>query len=437
MTADESGPRGERRFRKTKLPNWLTCLKEVDVRTHDRLPLAVSIGALALIAITYVVNAMDRLVFPTLLAHVDAEYGFSLAAGGFLATIFTLGLGIGGIPGAYLFVHRSRKFVAISGIVIYSACTILTCFSFGFYDMALYRAISGVGEAFQNAAIFTMAGAYFSQNRTFAFGVLNLAYALGSFIGPRWGGHLLSDSGSWRLPLVIYGLLGFGGAALLQVLVSRKFSEESVQDDYSKGTSEAHIPNRLINRNTVLVTLASAGGGLAAYGYLGLYPTFLRNELNFSVEAAGAAASMYGAGACTGIVCGYIADRVNQKWLTIGTLVALNAAGYAIFNLATTPQSQSVLSFIEGAAFSGFLFVNNYSLMQRSVRSPIIGRASGLMLAAINLPAAFSGYMMAKLVTAFGWSTAALLQMSLLLIIPTIGMFFFDPAQTSRVTGKD
>ena len=63
-------------------------------------------------------------------------------------------------------------------------------------------------------------------------------------------------------------------------------------------------------------------------------------------------------------------------------------------------------------------------------------RVDGCVYSGAVIPPYFDS-MMAKLVIAFGWSTAALLQMSLLLIIPTIGMIFFDPAQTSRVTGKD
>jgi MFS family permease len=395
-----------------------------------------AIVALAIVALTYVVNAMDRMVFPMLLGEVRSEYGFSLAAGGFLATVFTLGLGVGGLPGGYLFDRFSRKFVAIAGIVIYSACTVLTCFALGFLDMAAYRVITGVGEAFQNVAIFTMVGAFFAHNRTLAFGVLNLAYALGSFIGPLWGAHLLVQFDSWRLPLYVYGVIGFAGAVVFLLFVPNRFSEHYPAHVHGGQASENHIPKRLINRNTVLITLASICGGVAANGYIGLYPTFLRDELHFSIEATGVAASMYGVGASMGLVCGYIADRSNQKWLAIATLVALNATGFAIFNVATTPMWQNVLSFLEGAAFSGFLFINNYSLMQRSVQARIVGRASGLMLTAINLPAALSGYLLAELITAFGWRAAALLQMSVLLVIPTIGMLFFDVTKTSCVGSR-
>jgi MFS family permease len=405
------------------------------MRTSDRLPFGAAFGALLIIAATYVVNAMDRMVFPTLLPSVDKEYAFTLAAGGFLATIFTLGLGVAGVPGGFLFDRMSRKTMAIVGIVVYSICTMVTCLSAGFYDMAAYRAVSGIGEALQNAAIFTIAGAYFSRNRTLAFGLLNAAYGVGSFIGPRWGVHLLAGSGSWRLPLFVYGVVGLVGAVVTLLLVPKRFTEQYAEAAQTGVDAYRHIPDRIINRNTVLVGLTLVCGGIAGYGYLGLYPTFLRTQLHFSMEATGAAASMYGAGALMGIVCGYLADRVNQKWLMIVTLVSLSVIGYALFNLAVTPFWQSVLSFLQGSAFSGFLYVNSYSLMQRAVRPAVTGRASGLVVTCIYLPAALSGYLFAELVARFGWGNAALIQMSLLLVVPTIAMLFFDLAKTSCKDG--
>ena len=321
--------------------------------------LRVSIGALTVLAVTYIVNAMDRGVFPVLLGDVDAQYRFSLATGGLLATIFTFGLGIGGLPAGYLFKRWSRKTVAVSGIIIYSGCTISTCWAVGFLDMAFYRIVSGVGEAFQNVAIFTIAGAWFVNDRTLAFGVLNLAYALGSFIGPRWAAHMLAAYGSWQLPLTIYGILGLLGAVLFILLVPRSFSEAQPEARDPNPGRKTDIPEGLINRNTGLLTFASMAGGLAAYGYLALYPTYLRTELHFSIEDAGAAASMYGVGAAAGIVCGYMADRISQKWITIAALSVLAATSYLIFNVATSLDLQRLLSAVQGAAFSGFLFVNN------------------------------------------------------------------------------
>jgi len=61
------------------------------MESPDRLPRMVAIGVLSVIAAGYVVNAMDRIVFPTLLPSLSKEYGFTLGAGGLQATIFTFG----------------------------------------------------------------------------------------------------------------------------------------------------------------------------------------------------------------------------------------------------------------------------------------------------------------------------------------------------------
>jgi len=410
---------------------WAVDAPEAGALDDAALPVAAAAAVLLIVAATYVVNAMDRMVFAILLPGITREFGFSLAAGGFLATIFTLGLGIAGMPAGFLLDRTSRKRVAVFGIVLYSAGTLLTPLSVGFYDMALYRVVAGVGEALQNTAIFTMVGAYYARSRTLGFGVLNVAYGVGSLIGPSWGAYLVGDSGNWRLPLYIYGIIGLAGALAMHLLVPARFSEWRAPQRPVALDPEHHIPEGLINRNTILVSVAAIAGGLAGYGYLGLYPTFLRTNLGFSVPAAGFAAGMYGVGAFTGLLGGYLADRVSQKWLTILALIVLGPVGYALFNDATTPIGQDVLSFFEGAALSGFLYINNYSLMQRSVRSARSGRASGLVVACVYLSGALSGYLFASLVGRFGWGTAALLQMSLLLAIPVVAMLRFNPAETS------
>jgi Major Facilitator Superfamily len=87
-------------------------------------------------AATYVVNAADRMIFPVVLRPIAGEYGLTLAQGGFLATIYLLGLGIGGIGTGYLLDRFPRKTIMIAGIVVYSVFTILTALAFGFLDMA-------------------------------------------------------------------------------------------------------------------------------------------------------------------------------------------------------------------------------------------------------------------------------------------------------------
>jgi MFS family permease len=388
---------------------------------------------LVIVAASYVVNAMDRQVFPVLLPNISRDYGFSLAQGGFLSTIFTLGIGIGGIPSGYLLDRVSRKSVIVAGIVIYSVFTLLTAFSLSFYDMATYRSLTGVGEAMQNAALFSAVGAYFYQRRAMALGSLNFAYGLGGFFGPLLGAQLFTATGTWKSPFYVYGLAGLVFVVVILAVVPKLFTERA--EESRPGSQSADLmPTHLINRNIVLGAIAAVVVGLSMYGYIGLYPTFLREQLGFSPEAAGFAASMFGLGALMGIPAGYLGDRFNQRWVITLALVCGMVVGYLLFNVARDAITQDVLSFLEGTFGSGFLFVNVYSFVQRSVRPALIGRASGLFVASLYLPSALAGYLFALLVGQVGWGGAAIGQMVLLPIVGIVAMLLVDESRISRAS---
>lgn len=399
-----------------------------------RLTKTVALTTLVLLAASYVINAMDRQVFPVLLPDIRHEYGFTLAQGGLLATIFTLGIGLAGVPTGYLLDRLSRKAVMLIGIVIYSAFTILTAVAVGFADMFAYRALSGVGEAMQNAALFSAVGAYFFANRAMALGSLNFAYGLGGFLGPLLGAKMGIAYG-WRTPFYVYGILGVVFVVAIMLFVRKRFTE---QVEGVAGTGQVrsfdHVFPNLYNRNILLLGVTAFVVGLAMYGYLGLYPTFLQEVLHLSKDQAGTAASMFGLGALVGLPAGYIGDRLNQKWVLIVALLAACVVGYLIFNGPTTAGAQYGLSFCEGALGSGFCFVNVYSAMQRAVRPDMIGRASGIFVSCLYVPASIAGYLFAKLVQNFSWGGAGLVQLGLLPLIGVAAMLLVDTRRFSNAT---
>src|SRR5579863_7240597 len=154
-----------------------------------------TIAAIGVLILSYGVNAMDRTLFPLMLADVRREYGFSLPQAGLTSTFFTLGMTFAGIPTGYLMSRYSRKAVIQIGILIYSVATIVTVASAGFADMLLYRAITGIGEAMQLTALLAVFSSYFACYRAAGVGILNYAYAGGAAVGPWLGGKLLVDYG--------------------------------------------------------------------------------------------------------------------------------------------------------------------------------------------------------------------------------------------------
>jgi len=110
-------------------------------------------------------------------------------------------------------------------------------------------------------------------------------------------------------------------------------------------------------------------------------------------------------------------------------LALLAAVGYSIYNVATSPEVQSFLSFMTGALGSGFVFVNLLSLLQRSVRPQMVGRASGVFLTTLFGAASTAGYLMGSLVGNFGWGTAALIELTLFPVIAIAAMLMVNPKQ--------
>jgi MFS family permease len=402
----------------------------------QRLTKTVALISLVVLAGSYAVNAMDRQVFSVLLPGIRGEFHFSLGQGGLLATIFTLGIGVAGLPTGYLLDRMSRKSVMLLGILIYSAFTILTALATGFTDMFAYRTLSGVGEAMQNGALFSAVGAYFFANRAMALGTLNFAYGLGGFLGPLLGSKIASSNG-WRAPFWTYGLLGLVFVALVAVVIRKSFTErQEVIVAAGPQLRVEHVPARLYNRNVLLLGLTAVVVGMSMYGYIGLYPTFLISHVGLGTGQASLAASMFGLGALLGIPAGWLGDRFNQRTVLIVSLLAGSVVGYLLFNGPTTAGPQYALSFAEGAIASGFLFVNIYSAMQRAVRPHMIGRASGIYVAAFYIPAAFAGYLFSAFVGGTGWGGAGLWQLTVLPLVGVAALLFVDTRQLSTATTR-
>lgn len=401
-----------------------------DMQESSRSPISrpmIGVGFL-LVVLSYMVNAMDRQVFPPLLPNIRAEYGFSLEQGGLLATNFTLGMALAGLPAGYLLDRFRRKTVLLVSIVIYSLGTMATPLATGFADMTLYRVVSGFGEGMQSAAIFAALGAFFAHRRGLAFGIIGMGYSIGVFIAPLIGVRLMSAHGTWHSPFYLFGAAGLLIAAACLFLVKTGLTEHSVEKAVSTRTYE-YMSASAYNRNTVALAVHSVISGVAIYGFLGLYPTYLITSLHYTSEQAALAMSLLGFGGMSAVLGGWLGDRVNQRNLLIGSMLAISAISVCIYETQAGVGLQCVFAFLMGAFGLGFIYPNTNSAMQRSVRPEQIGRASGLFVTSYYGTAAFSGLLFAALVDSFGWSRAGLLQVMALPLLGVLALLFVRPAQ--------
>nr|WP_216377528.1 MFS transporter [Kutzneria buriramensis]WKX16413.1 MFS transporter [Kutzneria buriramensis] len=348
--------------------------------------------------------------------------------GGLLATNFTLGMALAGLPAGYLLDRFRRKTVLLVSIVIYSLGTMATPLATGFADMTLYRVVSGFGEGMQSAAIFAAIGAFFAHRRGLAFGIIGMGYSIGVFIAPLIGVELMRTHGTWHSPFYLFGTAGLLIAAASLFLVKTGLTEHSAEKVVSTRTFE-YMPASAYNRSTVALAVHSVISGVAIYGFLGLYPTFLITSLHYTSGQAALAMSFLGFGGMTAVFGGWLGDRFNQRNLLILSMLAVSAISVGIYETHAGVGTQCVFAFLMGAFGLGFIYPNTNSAMQRAVRPGQIGRASGLFVTSYYGPAAFSGLLFAALVDSFGWDRAGLLQVTVLPLVGVVALAFVRTSQ--------
>jgi MFS family permease len=399
---------------------------------RPRLATGLALTMFVIVGTSYSLNAMDRQVFSVLLPQIREEYSFGLSTGGLLATIFGLGVGAGALVAGFLADRYSRKWVMIAGILIYSLFTFLIPLAHGFISMAVYRTVSGIGEGLQQAALYAAVGAYYSSRRATALGALNFGFGSGTVLGPVLGVLIFASTGSWEVPFFIFGAVGFVFIGLIAIVVPRNFTDQVGSTTYAIPEQEdARSQTRQLLNPTVVWVLASAGtAGLAAFGWIAVFPTFVREELGFSTVQGGYVIAAFGVGALVaGFLGGALGDRYDQRRVIAGGLVASAVLAVLLFNVTVSPLTVYAAAFGLGAMLSGFAFVNLYALAQKSVPNHMTGRVSGVFVFTYYSFVALSGYLIGLLVELGGWDLSLWIQM---VLVPLVGALMIFAARTSR-----
>lgn len=389
---------------------------------------AAAITMYCVLLASYSLMAADRYLFPVLAPDVRRQFGFSLATTGLLSTIFTLGLGIGGLPTGYLLSRFSRKMVLLTGIAIFSSGIAATTLATGFWSLFVCLAVTGVGMAMEATVMFALAASYFVQYRGAAVGSVNLCYGLGGIYGPILASALLAAYSTWRAPMIAFGAAGFVFIAIIAVAVRPWFSETRRAAQAKKDAGGAPT---LANRNTSLLTILSIVHGLVLYGYLGMYPTFLRESLHYNPKTAGLVMSFFGLGAILSIAGGWLGDKLSPRTVLGGAFLMSAGLGYFFFHGSEAVAMKAILSFTYGVVGSAVLYVNLAANHVKAVRSSIASRASGMFVTSLYTSSAAAGYLMGWLANQGGWATAGAIQMSLLSVVGAALALMLQPKDMS------
>jgi MFS transporter, DHA1 family, inner membrane transport protein len=367
-----------------------------------------------LLLVSYTLMSMDRYLVSMLGPDIRAALGLSLPQMGALTTMFTLGIALAGLPAGALIARTSRKTVLLMGIVLFSVATLLYTQATGFFSMFVFIVMQGAGMAFLVTSMFALAASYFSTKRVAAVGAVNVCFGLGSFLGPWAIGNIRASTGAWQPPMLVLGGIGIALVILIALLVRPWFTETKGAATGAVSTGGAES---LMNRNTIALSLMSALYGLVVYGFLGLYPTFLRDVLQYPPAEVGGIMLFFGLGTLTSFWAGQLGDKFPTKVVISSASLVLVVLGFFLYQPDLSRSMYQFMAFCVGLFGASIVYTNLAGGHIKALRRSLASKGSSMFVSSVYAGGALGGYMMGQLVATRGWEFAGQVQISLVSLL--------------------
>lgn len=329
-------------------------------------PVALSPSRAAWIALAFLsglnmLNYLDRYVMSAVLPPLRHDLGLSYEGGGWVAAAFMWGYFITAPLFGYLGDRLPRKYLMLSGVVVWSVATACSGIAHSFYQLFAIRLFVGVGEAaFVTMGPSWISDLFASHKRNTALTLFYVAIPVGSAIGFSIGGWF-ADHNDWRGAFIYTGLPGILMAlGLLFLREPRRGEADGVAEKVTESASIRDVLGLLLNcrYNLLVWGYAAQTFAMGAFGVWGA---------SFLIEAHGMenghAASIFGeilAG--TGLVAtllgGFLASslrkRLSSGYVWVMAMSMLAATPICFFALIVSSATWSLIGL--GAAMF-FLFL--------------------------------------------------------------------------------
>jgi len=377
-------------------------------------PSKAAMAMFGLLLVTYILMVADRFLVSMLATDIRGALDLSVPNMFALTTMFTLGLGIGGLPAAALIARFSRKAVLLAGLILLSAATLLFTKATGFATMFVFIVLQGVGMSFLATAMFSLSTSYFAANRVAALGLVNLCFGLGSLLGHRIIGEMRTAIGSWEAPMLIFGFTGLALAVAIAIFVRPWFSEVKAA---AKHLVDSGGADTLKNHNTILLTIMSALYGMIIYGFLGTFPSYMRGVLELPAADVGAVMMWFGVGGLTSYYGGKLGDKFSSKSVLSSCSFALGVVTLFLFQPDLSVFTYKILATLVGIFGAAIVYTNLAGGHVKSLKRTLTSKGSGMFVTSVYGGAAMGGYTMGLLVENYSWKFAGQIQISLLCLI--------------------
>jgi MFS family permease len=269
--------------------------------------------ALAGSIIGYCMDGFDLLIVGFLLAAITSDLSLTASQAGSLVTWTLAGAVVGGITFGILSDHFGRIRVLTWTILVFATFTGLCAFARGYWDLAAYRLIAGLGLGGEFGIGMALAAeAWPASKRARVSSYVALGWQFGVILAALVTPALLPRIG-WR-GMFLVGL----APALVAFVVRRALDEPQVFVRKHAVGKENSLGLLFKDRQTIKTTIGigimCAVFNLGYYSLMTWLPSYLAASLGFTLSRAGLWTAVTVLGMAVGIwTFGQLADRLGRK----------------------------------------------------------------------------------------------------------------------------
>ncbi|MEO9885818.1 MAG: MFS transporter [Balneola sp.] len=318
-----------------------------------------AISALFILMLIYICSFIDRQIIAVLASQISAELNFSNTQVGILyGPAFSLVYAFCGIFMGRLADQFSRKYIILSGLVIWSLMTFASGFANSFAFLVSARFAIGISQSALSPSVYSLLADYFRpMHRARVFSV----YASGIFIGVGLSfliGGSIAQTYDWRVALKIVGLPGIG-LALLAFFLLKEPKRKNSNDSTIQGQSFLEVLLFILKKRTVRYHLMGFSLlALSGYTILAFIGTILTDVFSASNLISKYGWFMFATGVSVNL-SGWAADKLgikfgDEKRFVLGIVAAL--AGLPLYYFGLFAES----------AFLGLILIGSANVISSS-----------------------------------------------------------------------
>ncbi len=338
----------------------------------------------------YICSFVDRQIIAVLASQIRVDLNFSNTQVGILyGPAFSLVYAFCGIFMGRMADRFSRKYIILSGLLIWSMMTFASGFANSFAFLVSARFAIGVSQSALSPSVYSLLADYFKpKHRARVFSV----YASGIFIGVGLSfliGGTIAENYDWRIALKSVGLPGVGLAVLGYFLLKEPSREKSEKGE-TLDQSFIEVLSFILKKPTVRYHLIGFSLlALSGYSILAFIGTILTDVFDSSNLISSYGWFMFATGVSVNL-SGWMADKLalkfgEEKRFISGIVAALGGLPFYYFGLfAETALMGLILIGIANVISSSYNGVAA-ALIQDFVGSKMRGVAGSIYLFVVSI----------------------------------------------------